>query len=151
MKDSSNIDFAIRIAGEGGDGVLSAGELFAQAAARTVYQVFTYITYPAEIKGGFSMIQIRIRNGTIHSMGSSVDYLIVFNQEAYDRTINDLKEGGMLIYDPDEVEIKDDLKAEFYPIPLAKIVMDTVGAKLGKNVVALGALGQLFGIEFDVL
>jgi len=151
MKDSSDIDFAIRIAGEGGDGVLSAGELFAQAAARTVYHVFTYITYPAEIKGGFSMIQIRIRSGTIHSMGSSVDYLIVFNQEAYDRTIGDLKEGGMLIYDPDEVKIKDDLKTKFYPIPLAKIVMDTVGAKLGKNVVALGALGQLFGIEFGVL
>ena len=149
--DNSNIDFAIRIAGEGGEGVISAGELFAQAAARTVYHVFTYITYPAEIKGGFSMIQIRIRNGTIHSMGSSVDYLIVFNQEAYDTTINDLKEGGMLIYDPDEVEIKDNLKAEFYPITLDKIVMDTVGTKLGKNVIALGALGQLFDIEFGVL
>ena len=151
MKDSSDIDFAIRIVGEGGEGVISAGELFAQAAARTVYQVFTYITYPAEIKGGFSMIQIRIRNGTIHSMGSSVDYLIVFNQEAYDRTIGDLKEGGMLIYDPDVVKLKEGLKAEFHPIPLDKLVMDTVGVKLGKNVVALGALGQLFGIEFGVL
>jgi 2-oxoglutarate ferredoxin oxidoreductase subunit alpha len=150
-QNNSDIDFAIRIAGEGGEGVISAGELFAQAAARTIYHVFTYITYPAEIKGGFSMIQIRIRNGTIHSMGSSVDYLIVFNQEAYDRTINDLKEGGMLVYDPDVVKIKDDHKTKFYPIPLDEIVMDTVGTKLGKNVVALGALGQLFGIDFGVL
>ena len=115
---NSEVDFTIRIAGEGGEGVISCGELFAQAAARTAYHVFTYITYPAEIKGGFSMIQIRIRSGSIYSTGSLVDYLIVFNQQAYDTTINDLKEGGMLIYDPDEVKLKDDLNIEVYPIPL---------------------------------
>jgi len=151
LKENSGVDFAIRIAGEGGEGVISCGELFAQAAARTAYHVFTYITYPAEIKGGFSMIQIRIRPGRIYSIGSSVDYLIVFNQQAYDTTINDLKEGGMLIYDPDEVKIKDDLNIEVYPIPLNKLVTSTSSSKLGKNVVALGALGNLFNIEFDVL
>ena len=147
----SEIDFAIRIGGEGGEGVISAGELFAQVAARTAYHVFTYITYPAEIKGGFSMIQIRIRDGKIYSMGSLVDYLITFNQQAYDQTIKQLKEGGTLIYDPDEVEIKDELKAKCYPIRLTKLVTDATGSKLGKNVVALGALGHLFGVEFGVL
>ena len=100
LKNHSEIDFAIRIGGEGGEGVISAGELFAQVAARTAYQVFTYITYPAEIKGGFSMIQIRIRDGDIYSMGSLVDYLIAFNQQAYDQTIKDLKEGVRAIVLP---------------------------------------------------
>jgi 2-oxoglutarate ferredoxin oxidoreductase subunit alpha len=150
-KNHSEVDFAIRIGGEGGEGVISAGELFAQVAARTAYHVFTYITYPAEIKGGFSMIQIRIKHGKIYSMGSSVDYLIAFNQQAYDRTISDLKVGGTLIYDPDEVKIKDNLSATCYPIKLTKLVVDATGSKLGKNVVALGALGHLFGIEFKVL
>jgi len=151
LRENSSVDFAIRIAGEGGEGVISCGELFAQAAARTAYHVFTYITYPAEIRGGFSMIQIRIRSGRIYSIGSTVDYLIVFNQQAYDRTINDLKEGGMLIYDPDVVKIKNDHSIEFYPIPLNKLVTDLYGSKLGKNVVALGALGNLFNIDFSVL
>lgn len=151
LNENSEADFAIRIAGEGGEGVISCGELFAQAAARTAYHVFTYITYPAEIKGGFSMIQIRIRSGRIYSIGSSVDYLIVFNQQAYDTTISDLKEGGILIYDPDEVEITDDHNVKYYPIPLNKLVTSSSSSKLGKNVVALGALGNLFDIEFDVL
>lgn len=151
LKENSGVDFALRIAGEGGEGVISSGELFAQAAARTAYHVFTYITYPAEIRGGFSMIQIRIRPGRIHSIGSSVDYLVVFNQQAYDRTINDLNEGGMLIYDPDEVKITGNHNFEFYPIPLNKIVTDLSGSKLGKNIVSLGALGNLFNIEFTVL
>ncbi len=113
----SNVDFVVRIGGEAGEGVVSAGELFAQAAARTEYHVFSYPTYPAEIKGGFSMIQIRIRDWTVYSMGSRVDYLIVFNQQAYDRTIEDLKEGGTLIYDPDEVKVAAELDGEEGPDP----------------------------------
>jgi 2-oxoglutarate ferredoxin oxidoreductase subunit alpha len=57
----------------------------------------------------------------------------------------------MLIYDPDEVEIKEDLTTRYYPIPLTKIAMTEVGSKLGKNVVALGALGNLFQIDKGTL
>jgi 2-oxoglutarate ferredoxin oxidoreductase subunit alpha len=147
----SDIDFVVRIGGEGGEGVISCGELFAQAVARTEYHVFTYITYPAEIRGGFSMIQIRVRDWRIYSMGSEIDYLVVFNQQAYDRTIEKLKKGGMLIYDPDTVTAKEDPDTEFHPIPLTKMAMEQTGSKRGKNVVALGALGCLFNMDFDVL
>jgi len=151
LKNDSELDFAVRFAGEGGEGVLSAGELFAQVAARTEYHVFTYITYPAEIKGGFSMIQIRIRDSAIYSMGSSMNYLVAFNQQAYDRTVSHLTKGGTLIYDPDTVVPTEDLEATCYPIPFTKIVHELTGGKLGKNVVALGALGNLFNIEKSVL
>jgi len=147
----SDVDFTVRIGGEGGDGVISCGELFAKAAARTEYHVFTYITYPAEMRGGFSMIQIRVRDWTIYSMGSEVDYLVVFNQQAYDRTISSLKKGGMIIYDPDSVEIPDNLDAVKFPVKLTKIATESTGAALGKNVVALGVLGSLFDISKSVL
>jgi 2-oxoglutarate ferredoxin oxidoreductase subunit alpha len=147
----SKLDFAVRIGGEGGEGVISCGELFAQAVARTEYHVFTYITYPAEIRGGFSMIQIRIRDSRIYSMGSNADYLVVFNQEAYDRTFEVLRKGGMLIYDPAVVEIKDDPDYDYYPIPLTRIAQEEIGHKQVKNVVALGALGNLFRIDAAAL
>ncbi len=147
-----DVDFIVRIGGEGGEGVLSCGELFARAVARTEYNVFTYISYPAEIRGGFSMIQIRIRDSKIYSMGSLVNYLVAFNQQAYDRMIDDLKKDGMLIYDPDTVEIKKTHKNSIYPIPLSKITNDVLGSsKLGKNIVALGALGHLFDIDMNTL
>lgn len=145
------VDFALRIAGEGGEGVISSGELFAQAAARTEYHVFSYITYPAEIRGGFSMIQVRVRNREIFSMGSSVDYLVVFNQQAYDRTIDNLHKGGMLIYDPDTVQITEDSEYVYYPIPLTALANEATGSNLGKNVVALGALGNLFDVDKQIL
>ncbi len=147
----SDVDFVVRIGGEGGEGVISCGELFAQAAARTEYHVFTYITYPAEVRGGFSMIQIRIRDWTIYSMGGNVDYLVVFNQEAYDRTIQDLRVGGTVIYDPDNVQVRDVPGAHFFAVPLDRILAESVGSKQGKNVVALGVLARLFDMEPHVL
>lgn len=143
----SELDFIVRFGGEGGDGVISCGELFAQAASRTEYHVFTYISYPAEIRGGFSMIQIRVRDWRIYSMGSEIDFLVVFNQEAYDRCIEHLKIGGYLIYDPDEVSLNSSPAYRCYPIPLTSISMNAVGGKQAKNVVALGALGHLFDID----
>jgi len=147
----SDVDFTVRIAGEGGEGVISCGELLAQAIARTEYHVFTYITYPAEVRGGFSMIQIRVRDWTIYSMGSEVDYLVVFNQKAYDRTIQDIKPGGTVIYDLDEVVPDQSVKAQNVPIALNKIPFEITGSRLGKNVVALGAMGHLFDIDRKLL
>jgi 2-oxoglutarate ferredoxin oxidoreductase subunit alpha len=143
----SDVDFVVRIGGEGGEGVISCGELFAQAAARTQYHVFTYITYPAEVRGGYSMIQIRIRDWTIYSMGGAADFLIVFDQRAYDRSVQFLRSGGCVVYDPDRVRIDSPFEGRLFPVPLDRIAAESAGGKRGKNIVALGVLGHLFGIE----
>jgi 2-oxoglutarate ferredoxin oxidoreductase subunit alpha len=122
-----------------------------QAAARTEYHVFTYITYPAEVRGGYSMIQIRIRDWTIYSMGGAADYLVVFDQQAFDRSIPYLKPGGSVIYDPDRVTVSDPAGGRLYPVALDRISAEAAGGKRGKNVVALGVLGHLFGVERETL
>jgi 2-oxoglutarate ferredoxin oxidoreductase subunit alpha len=147
----SEVDFIVRIAGEGGEGVISCGELFARAAARTEYHVFTFITYPAEVRGGFAMVQIRVRDWTIYSLGSKLDCLIVFNQMALENSLKDLKSGGTLVYDPDTVEVDPDLEATLLSLPLTRLARKATGKTLGKNIVALGALGHLVEIEKNVL
>ncbi len=141
------VDFTIRVAGEGGEGVISCGELFAKTIARTSFHVFTFITYPSEMRGGYSMIQIRFRDMTVYSMGSFVDCLVVFNQEAYDRSIEVLKKDGILIYDPDRVSIDKALNVRSFPVLLEKISKTIIGKILGKNIVALGILSHIYGLD----
>ncbi len=143
----SELDFTVRIAGEGGDGVISCGELFARAAARTEYHVFTYITYPAEIRGGISMIQIRVRDWTIYSMGSQVDYMVVFNQASCDRNLPALRKSGVVIFDPDHVRLPANLNAIRISIPFSNISIRETSSRMSKNIVALGALSGLFKME----
>ncbi len=131
--------------------MISCGELFARAAARTEYHVFTFLTYPAEIRGGFAMVQIRVRDWTIYSLGSKLDCLVVFNQQAFDRTIRELKKGGTLVYDPQAVQLPPDLEAALLALPLSQLSKKATGSVLGKNIVALGALGYLVEMEQEVL
>ena len=44
--------------------------------------VFTYRTYPAEIKGGQAMFQVRVGNYPVLSQGTNLDILISYDEEA---------------------------------------------------------------------
>src|SRR5688572_11609846 len=92
-------NLTVRIAGEGGEGVISTGELLTTAIARTRRDVFTYRTYPAEIKGGPAMFQLRFADHPVLSVGTGLDVLMAFNEEAVDLHGADLKKDGLLIYD----------------------------------------------------
>ena len=92
-------DLVIRIAGEAGEGVLITGQMVTQATARAGYYVLTDSVPPAEIKGGYSFYQIRLGEQRLRARGDSVDMLLAFNQEAYDNSIEQLRDGGILIYD----------------------------------------------------
>src|SRR3954453_4174527 len=93
-------DLVIRVAGEAGEGVLSPGQLLVQGAARAGYRVLTDFSPPAEIKGGYSLFQIRLGSQQVQSRGDAVDLLLAFNQEAVDMSLGELNDGGLLIYDP---------------------------------------------------
>src|SRR3989338_30346 len=94
-------DIVFRTGGEGGEGVSSCGEILTLACARMGLEIYTFRSYPAEIKGGPAMFQVRASSDIFLSQGSELDVLVCFNQEAYDRHIKDLRKDGkgMLVYD----------------------------------------------------
>jgi 2-oxoglutarate/2-oxoacid ferredoxin oxidoreductase subunit alpha len=143
-------DLVIRVAGEAGEGVLSTGQLITQAAARAGFSVLTDSVPPAEIKGGHSFFQIRLAGHRLFSRGDQIDILLAFNQEAYDRNIKDLRHEGLLIYDSaDFTPPPNGGNYKQYPLPLTDIAKKQLQFELGKNVVAVGAVGALFGLPLE--
>jgi 2-oxoglutarate ferredoxin oxidoreductase subunit alpha len=141
-------DLVIRVAGEAGEGVLSTGQLITLAAARAGYGVLTDSVPPAEIKGGHSLFQIRIAPKQIHSRGDVVDILLAFNREGYDRNIRELRDGGMLLYDSSEFTPPENTSGYVqHALPLTEIAKKELQFELGKNVVAVGAISALFGLD----
>ncbi|MBI4208624.1 MAG: 2-oxoacid:acceptor oxidoreductase subunit alpha [Deltaproteobacteria bacterium] len=138
----------VRVGGEGGEGVISTGEILTQALARSSYDVFTYRTYPAEIKGGYAMFQVRISTqGPVPSAGENPDLLVLFNREAYENNASLIEKDTLLIYDSQEFEPQE---ACFpYAIPLGKIAREQIGNPLTKNIVCLGAISQILGAPMD--
>src|SRR5437762_820580 len=141
-------DLVIRVAGEAGEGVLSTGQLILLAAARAGYGVLTDSVPPAEIKGGHSLFQIRLSSHRLHSRGDVVDILLAFNQEAYDRNIRELRDGGLLVYDSSEFTPPENPGTyQQHALPLTDIAKKEIQFELGKNVVAVGAISALFGLD----
>ncbi len=143
-------EVTIRIGGESGEGTISGGDILAQASARWGYHVYTFRTFPAEILGGPCLFQVRISDQPVKSMGDYADVLICLNKEAYDRNVKDLRQGGVLIYDPSDFTPETD---EFitYAIPFNEIARKQVQLFQTKNMVMLGAISGLFGPPLEAI
>lgn len=144
-----NVDVIIRVGGEGGEGVISAGDIITMALARCSMEIYTFRTYPAEIKGGHAVYQVRASDDLLLSQGDGVDVLVAFNQEAYDRHASQLKPPGIIVYDTDAFELPAEFKGIRYGAPIATITREQVGSNLTKNIVFVGVVAQLFGIPLD--
>lgn len=141
-------DFIIRIGGDTAiGGVISTGENFSTSAARIGFYTFTFRTYPAEIKGGHAWFQVRISNRPIYSLGDGCDILIAFDQEAYELHRSDVNEGGVLIYDSDLVLPDPDGDVILYGIPFQNIARQELEFVRGTNVLILGVMAGLFGLD----
>ncbi|ATX79453.1 2-oxoglutarate ferredoxin oxidoreductase subunit alpha [Mariprofundus aestuarium] len=142
-------DMIFRIAGDGGEGIISCGDLIAAACARSGLEVYTFKTFPAEVRGGYAMYQVRAGMKALHNQGDSFDIFCALNSEAYGLNRSHLVPGTVLVYDDSfSPDIPDGVLA--FPIPMTT-ASKGLGFKKAKNMVALGAISELFNIPAKTL
>ena len=139
-------DYVFRVGGEGGEGVISTGELLTLTLARAGFEIYTFRTYPAEIKGGHAVFQLRVSDKPLYSHGDSLDALLAFNQEGYDQHHQDLRADGTVVFDTEQVDESTVKESRQFGLPLSRIAKEEIKMPLAKNMVALGALARLFSI-----
>jgi 2-oxoglutarate ferredoxin oxidoreductase subunit alpha len=141
----------LRMGGESGtDNVISAGDVLTLSIARSGYCVHTFRTYPAEIKGGPVMFQLRVGVNPVPSLGDQLDVLVAFNEEAWDLHHEALRPDGVLVYDPSMMDVPEGFHGVTYGVPLERTARD-LNLRKGKNLIGLGAMSALFGFDFNYL
>lgn len=144
-------DLIIRIGGEGGEGVISVGDFITQACAHAGLDVYTFKTFPAEIKGGYAMYQVRASTERLYNQGDTFDVLCAFNGEAYNMNLASLRPGTAIVYDSPSDFTPDIPPGVFaYPIPMTQTAKDMHNLR-AKNMVAMGAMSVLFNIPVESL
>lgn len=144
-------NLTIRVGGDTGTttGVISTGEMLTTALARSQYDVFTFRTNPAEIKGGQAMFQVRMGNHPILSQGTYLDVLIAYDEECLKIQGKDLKSEGLLIFDSNAFLPDDTYAEQSYGVPLEDLALKESGNKKSKNVVAMGVIAELLGLPME--
>lgn len=136
----------IRMAGEGGQGMILAGIILAEAAA--IYDGKNAVqtqSYGPEARGGASKAEVIIANGEIdHPEVIIADVLVALSQEACDKYAHNLKKNGTLIVDGDIVGRVPFTSA--VKVPITRLAAETTGKAITANVVALGVLVGLTGV-----
>ncbi len=143
-------DVTVRVAGEGGEGVISTAEILTRTAVDSGLEIFTFRSYPAEIKGGLAMMQVRMSTSPLGSIGRDADLLMAFNQEAFDVWAARMSPGGVLLYDPKHCTVPEDYPFARIAVPLHETAMKETGARIAKNIVALATLIGVLDIPAQI-
>lgn len=142
----------IRLSGSGGQGVITAAIIFAEAAVREGKEAVQSQSYGPEARGGASKAEVIISDKTIyHPKVTTPDIVLAMTQKAADKYYDDLHEDGILIVDEDLVPNVPDFP-NVIKVPITRIAVEQVGKALFANMVALGLLVKVSGlVSFDVI
>jgi 2-oxoglutarate/2-oxoacid ferredoxin oxidoreductase subunit alpha len=155
LRPESIQDAVIRLAGNSQDGIQTAGAFLARLAGRSEHDVMTYMTIPATISGGPSIFQVRIGSGEVLSAGDEADFLVAFYQHSYQDHLGFLREGGVLLYDSDNVEPNlDDKRFVYVGVPITGLTVEALGGTAkdkGKNIFVLGLISRIFNLDVEKL
>ncbi|MDF0591763.1 2-oxoacid:acceptor oxidoreductase family protein [Candidatus Methanocrinis natronophilus] len=136
----------VKIAGFGGQGVLSMGLALAQAAYQSGRFVSWYPDYGPEQRGGTSNCSVVISG---ESIGSPVvdhpDVLVAFNRPSLEKFASDVREGGLILYDGLAGAFKSPEGVRAVPVPATEIALSR-GVEKAANTAMFGALMELGGL-----
>lgn len=145
--------FSVKIGGQAGQGIKSAGLMLAKFATRSGYNIYTYTEYPSLIRGGHNVMQINISSQEVLAPQKYIDFLIALNQQTIDQHLDELTPGSAILFDGEDGLDVSKVNSEIgrYPIPLSKLAADAGGKELLSNSVALGAVVAFLGGDLIVL
>ncbi len=149
MRDANNNLYEeILIAGFGGQGILLAGRLLAQAAMKTGHEVTCMPSYGAEVRGGTANCMVVISNQPIASpLVGSCNSLLAMNKASLDKFAPCIKRAGLLIMNSSLIDEmpKLDKSIEILAVPADEIAVELGNQKVA-NMVVIGAYLQRRGI-----
>ena len=145
---------SIAIAGSGGSGVMTAGTLLLEAAAKAGLHGLMVRTSGPQIRGGEAAALVRLARNPVASLDDRFDVLIAIDWQNVNRFADEIVLGAasVVIGDADAGEIPEVFRAtgaRYVPLPLKKTVKGIAGSWI--NMFALGVAGALAGLPDTAL
>lgn len=140
------------MAGTGGQGVLTIGQLLTYAADADGLAVSYFPVYSPEVRGGSTTCTIVISDGAVGSpISGRPAAMLLMDQVSIDANLARLRDGGVLLYNSSLVrEVpRDDIRA--IAVPATDMAMQ-IGSDRITNMVMLGAyVGATDAVSMEAL
>lgn len=134
----------IRLCGAGGQGLILAGIIIAEASIKEGLNSLQSQSYGPEARGGASKAEVIISDEEIYfPKVRKPNLLLALSQKAFDKYACDLHKDAVIVVDE---ELKLNLVENghrIYRLPILSTASDRIGKAMVGNIVALGALSKL--------
>lgn len=136
--------YEMRLTGSGGQGLILAGIILAEAALMDNKNGVQSQSYGPEARGGASKAEVIISENAINFPKVTVPNLILsLTQVAADKYIETIAEDGVVIADS-KIVLPEGLKAgKILSVPIIKAATEEVGKSIVSNIVALGLIQEM--------
>lgn len=138
-----------RLSGSGGQGLLLAGIVLAEAAILEGKNAVQTQSYGPEARGGSSKAEVVISDEDIdYPKATDPDFLLALTNDAYRSYAKGMGvtgKDGLIIVDS-SVTLDPAIQARTVALPIIATAAGKLGRKVVANIVALGVLGGLSGV-----
>jgi len=146
-------DFVVKFANVNGSGSSSANRLFARSILRMGVPVASRNIFPSNIQGLPTWYEVRVSESSHIGRRGGVDLMVAMNPQTWDKDVAGIDPGGYLFYDSTKPmpasKFREDVTV--LGLPLTAICnaryTDARQRQLFKNIIYVGALAELLGIE----
>ena len=150
-------DFVVKFANVNGSGSASANSMFAKAVLRMGVPVAVRNIFPSNIQGLPTWFEVRVTGEGHLGRRGGVDMMVAMNPQTWDRDVAEIEPGGYLFYDSTKPmppsKFRPDINVIGVPLTAICNAAYTVARErqLFKNIIYVGALAALLGIEIEVI
>ena len=136
-----NERYEMRLAGSGGQGVILASVILAEAAVISGLNAVQSQAYGPEARGGVSKAETIISREEIwYSKVTQPDFLLALTQASLDAYTKTLAKGAVVMLDDSLTLPADADRKRVIAIPILRTAKELVGKAFTANIVALGAI-----------
>jgi 2-oxoglutarate ferredoxin oxidoreductase subunit gamma len=136
--------YELRLAGEGGQGMILAGVILAEAAVGEGLSAVQTQSYGPEARGGASRSEVVLSRGDIdYPKVIAADALLCMSQESCARFAAEVKDDGLVIVDSSNVT---QAPPNALRVPITQVAEEVTGRRVTASIVGLGLLCGLTGI-----
>ncbi len=145
--------YEMRLSGSGGQGVILASVIVADAAVRAGLQAVQSQSYGPEARGGMCKAETILSKGPIwFSKVICPNFLLALTQAAFQKYSAVLAKDAVILAD-DSLTIPEGVSPDrVVQVPILATARDRIGKAMTANIVAVGAINRLLGLfSEDVL
>ncbi len=134
----------LRLSGSGGQGLILAGIIIAEAGINQGLNAIQSQSYGPEARGGASKAEVIISDEEIYfPKVRKPDILLALSQKAFEQYIHDLDSNSIIVVD-ESIQTNDRIEVDkIYKLPILKTASEKIGKSMVANIVALGVLSTL--------